>query len=133
MDPVSIAGLLKTSLTLTKQVIGYLTDVYNANSERKKFLDEINGTRDLLTQLSLKSEAKWGDTMKVLATANGPLEKLETTLNDLENRLRPSGSRLKKFGTALKWPFNKPETENIITSLERSKSLLTLALQRDLM
>ena len=130
MEPVGIS----TILTLTQQVLGYIKDAYNASSERKKLLDEITSTQDLLIQLSEKSEqAKWGDTLKVLATPRGPLQQLETALKRLEKDLRPSNSRLKTMGKALKWPFDKKDTESIVSSLERSKSLLTLALQRDLM
>ena len=134
MDPVSIASLVKTSLTLAHTVLGYIADAYAATGERKRLFDEVSSTQDLLTQLSQKSdEARWGDTMKVLATDRGPLRQLEKALRGLEERLRPSDSRLKSFGKALKWPFDKKEIEAIVASLERSKSLLTLALQRDLM
>jgi len=130
MEPVGIT----TILTLTQQVLGYLKDAYNANEERKKLFDEITSTQVLLIQLSEKSEqAKWGDTLKALATPRGPLERLETALKRLEKDLRPSDSRLKTMGKALKWPFDKKDTESIVSSLERSKSLLNFALQRDLM
>ena len=120
MEPVGIS----TILTLTQQVLGYIKDAYNASEERKKLFDEITSTQDLLIQLSEKSEqAKWGDTLKVLATPRGPLQQLETALKRLEKELRPSNSRLKTMGKALKWPFDKKDTESIVSSLERSKSL----------
>jgi hypothetical protein len=133
-EPVGFAASIITLLQLTKDVLEYIKEAHNASHERKKFSDEIESTQNLLAQLTLKSEeAKWGDSMKVLATPRGPLNRLESTLKGLEARLKPSDGRVKALGKALKWPFDKKETEAMIASLERSKSLLTLALQRDLL
>jgi len=51
-----------------------------------------------------------------------------TALTDLEKRRRLPKNGLKN---TLKWPFDKKESEAIILSLERSKSPLKLALERD--
>jgi hypothetical protein len=134
VEPVGLAASITALLQLTKGVLGYINETYNASNNRKRFSDEIESTQHLLEQLSLKSEeAKWADTMKVLATPQGPLNQLESTLKGLEKRLKPSDGRLKTLGKTLKWPFDQKEVEAMITSLERSKSLLVLALQRDLM
>lgn len=133
-EPVGFAASIITLLELTKGVLEYIRDAYNAINERKKLSDEIESTQRLLEQLNLKSEeAKWGDTMKVLTIPGGPLQQFETQLKQLEKCLAPSNSQWKKLGTALKWPLNRKATEEIFTSLERFKSLLTIALQRDLM
>jgi len=130
MEPAGITAIL----TLVQQVHSYIKEAYNADDERKQLHDEITSTQDLLEQLNEKSEqAKWGDTLTVLATPHGPLQQLETTLKRLEKDLRPSDSRLKTMAKTLKWPLHKKDTESLVSSLERSKSLLTLALQRDLM
>jgi hypothetical protein len=71
--------------------------------------------------------------MKVLATPQGPLHRLETTLKHLVKGLKPSSSRLIKTGKALAWPFQKKDCQEILSALERSKSLLTLALQNNLL
>jgi len=133
-EPVGFAASIITLLQLTKDVLEYLKEAHNASHERSKLSAEIESTQNLLAQLTLKSEeAKWGDSMKVLATPRGPLNRLESTLKGLEQRLKSSDGRVKALGKALKWPFDKKETEAMIASLERSKSLLTLALQRDLL
>ena len=71
--------------------------------------------------------------MKTLATPQGPLDRLETHLKSLVKGMRPLNSRLKTVGKMLTWPFEKKEYQDIMSSLERYKSLLSLALQNDLL
>ena len=135
VDPVSIAKAIGTLLDLTKTVLGYVKDVYLASKDRQKLFDEVASTQAFLEQLNEKSEhAKWRDTivMNILAAPQGPLQQLTNTLEPLKEKLKPSDNRLKNFGKAVAWPFKKEEMVSIFSSLERSKSLLTLALQRDL-
>jgi hypothetical protein len=134
VEPVGFAASLITLLDLTRSVLDYIKNTYHAHKERRKIFDEVTSTQCLLAQLQDKSEkTKWGDSMKVLATPFGPLQQLETVLNKLEKGLNPCNNRLKTFGKALIWPFEKKETETILSSLERCKLLLTLALNRDLL
>lgn len=133
-EPVGFVASILTLLGIAQKVLEYVKDTCHASKERRKIFDEVASTLVLLTQLQEKSEqAKWGDTMKVLATPQGPLQQLETALKKLENGLKPSNNRLKTVGKTLTWPFEKKETDIILSSLERSKSLLTLALNKDLM
>lgn len=134
VEPVGFTASIVILLVLTKQVLGYIKDAHNASNKRKKVFEEITSTQNLLRQLNQKlEEAKWGDTMKVLTTPRGPLQQLENALKDLEKRLRLSENCWKTLKKTFKWPFDKKETDSIFSSMERSKSLLTLALQQDSM
>jgi len=133
-ESVGFAASIVTLLDLTRKVLEYVKDACYASRERKKIYDEVTSTQGLLEQLNEKSEqAKWGDTLKILDTPQGPLQQLETALKRLEKGLKASDNCFRTLGNALTWPFEKKETDAILSSLERPKSLLTLALQRDLM
>ena len=133
-EPVGFAASIVTLLDLTKQVLEYIHDAYHANKEREEILHEVRSTQQILLELKEKSnEEKWTDVMKVVNMPQGPLQRLESALMSLAKGLKPSSSGLKTAGKALIWPFKKKEYQEILGSLERSKSLLALALQKDLM
>jgi len=133
-EPVGFAASIITLVDLTNKVFEYMNDAYRSTKERDKIFHEVTGTQEVLRQLQAKANSdKWADTMKVLATPQGPLYCLESSLKSLVRGLKPSDSRLETFGKAMIWPFEKREYQYIVSSLERSKSLLILALQNDLL
>jgi hypothetical protein len=133
-EPVGFAASIITLLDLSREVLEYIKDAYHANKEREEIFLEVTSTQDVLLQLQQKStQEKWTDITKVLSLPQGPLQRLERALNGLVKGLKPSNSRLKTIGKALTWPFEKKEYQEILSSLERSKSLVTVALQKDLM
>jgi hypothetical protein len=60
----------------------------------------------------------------------GPLEQFKGALEQLASRLEPSKG-VKKVGRALTWPFQTEEIKEILSTIERQKSLFDLALQND--
>jgi hypothetical protein len=128
MDP---ATSIITLVQFTGTVIGYINDVKGASEERKRILDELSSTHYLLFLLKDKAEAKeWGDTIKSLAIPKGPLEQFKDALERLASKLAPAEG-LKKVGRALTWPFQKDDVKYILSTIERQKSLFSLALQND--
>ena len=133
-EPAGFAASIITLLDLAKEVLEYISDTYHASKERNEIFMEVKSTQEILTQLKEKSTLeKWADITKVLDLECGPLQRLERALRSLIKGLKPSNSRLKTLGKAMNWPFEKKEFQEILSSLERSKSLLMLALQKDLM
>jgi hypothetical protein len=133
-EPVGFAASIITLVELAKDILEYVRDAYHGRKERNEIFLEVTSTLEVLSQLQDKANsAKWGDTMKVLATPHGPLDRLRTNFQSLVRGLKSSDGRLKTAGKALIWPFEKKEYQDILSSLERSKWLLTLALQNDLL
>jgi hypothetical protein len=67
------------------------------------------------------------ETIKTLEQPDGPLPRLQLILLQLETRFRSDNS----FRSSLKWPFQEKDVRKIIDGVEREKSLLGLALQKD--
>jgi hypothetical protein len=134
-DPLSISAGIIAVLQLTSTVVQYITDVKDASEERLRIRDEISGTSYLLYMLKDRVlQASLGEpwllTVQSLDVPKGPLEQFKKALEQLATRLTPS-KRLKKVGKALTWPFQREEIKEILSMIERQKSLFDLALQND--
>lgn len=134
VEPVGFAASITALLDLAKKVVEYITDAYHASNECNEILIEVTCNQEILLQLQQKSkQEQWADIIKVLDMKHGPLQRLEKALKSLVRCLKPSNNHLKTLGKAMSWPTAKTEYQEIFSSLERSKSLLMLALQKDLM
>ena len=58
------------------------------------------------------------------------MEQFKRALEQLASRLEPSKGP-KMVGKALAWPFQTEEIKEILSTIERQKSLFDLALQND--
>jgi hypothetical protein len=135
VDPLALSQGIITVLQLTVTVINYLKDAKHASADRKTILDEVECIRSLLSILNEKatspeSKEKWHETLKSLNGPNGPLEQCKLLLEGLVSKLRPADG-LKKVGIALFWPFQKQDIKDILSNMERQKTLFLLALQND--
>ena len=63
-------------------------------------------------------------TMGLTNTLNDTVDELSNTLINMETRVTKDGQLIQR----LKWPFTEKENEKYLSSLERYKSILTLAL-----
>jgi hypothetical protein len=134
-DPLSISASIIAVLQLTSTVVGYLNDVKDASEERLRIRDEITSASFLLYMLRDRAEQAslgeaWLSTVRSLSVPKGPLEQFKRALEQLAARLAPV-NKLRKFGKALKWPFQREEIKDILSTIERQKSLFDLALQND--
>jgi hypothetical protein len=73
---------------------------------------------------------QWSGTIKALEDPGAPLGRLWITLNIVKVKLEPKEG-LQKVISKLKWPFDEKEIEKIISTIEREKDLLHLALTND--
>jgi hypothetical protein len=134
-DPLSISASIVAILQLTATVVQYLHDMKDVFKDCQSLLVEISSVSSLLYTLKdLAKRAHWGDTwlatMKSLMVPKGPMELLNTALEDLASRLVPVDG-LRKVGKAMAWPFQKKEIVSILGVIERQKTLFALALQTD--
>lgn len=135
MDPLSVSASIVALLQLTGTVVQYLNSVRGASEDRQKILLEISSVSGLLYRLGDLAEQieggdSWYKTLKSLAVPQGPLEQFKTVLEILAAKLKPVDG-WKKAGSALKWPFQKGEIKDLVSTIERQKTLFGLALQSD--
>ena len=149
-DPLTIIGGVAAVLQISSTVVSLIKSVKGATHDRQRLLAEINATAALLGTLKDYAEidaVSWTKTFHTLCESNnGPIQRFEAELHRLQKKLAPQGmSNTKHDGHLpivhnlhgkpwlqfLKWPFEKDEIREIITSIERQKSLLNIALTND--
>jgi hypothetical protein len=136
MDPFSISvgalAIIQTAFNLTVAVSGYLRDVNDAPKDKQKLLAEVVSLQAFFTILKGKAESQgaWHKTLESLAAPKGPLEQFKMALEGLVSKIQPADG-LQKLRKAAAWPFQKKETKDILSILERHKTLFVLAVQDD--
>lgn len=135
MDPLSVSASIVAVLQLTTTVIQYMSHVKDGSDDRSRIRSELCGINGILSILNGKAVEEqqgdaWSMTFQSLCVVNGPLQQFEQTLQRLAKKLRvPSNSR--KLFSAIDWPFKQDEVTELLTSLERQKSLFLFAQQND--
>ena len=137
MDPLSITASIAAVLQITGTIISYLSDVLDAPHDRMKLASELSGLVSLLQVLRIriqqaKPEDPWFTTLLELMAKNHPLDQLESDLVLLTAKIEPP-TGIKIIGKRLTWKFDKVEVTNILSKIERIKTLVTLALTNDLL
>lgn len=142
-DPLSISASIIAVLQLTSVVAKYLKDVKGGAGDRLRLREEIRSAVALLEMLKDRIEddddedegdggdmSAWRDSVQQLAVSDGPLDQFKKSLERLVKKLVPTGTfqNLKK---SLAWPFDKKDVDENLRSIERQKSLFSLALEND--
>jgi hypothetical protein len=135
MDPLSVTASIIAILQLSSKVVGYLTDVKDGSRERAMCAVEVSNLHSLLLNLRFHLEegnanTLWRTAIRALAVENGPLDQFKQALETLQAKMT-EGGRLKKARDILMWKFKKEEVDSILGRIERLKTLVEIALQRD--
>ncbi len=138
MDPVTALGLVASVVQLiiaTTKAVGYVNDVKNAPKERAKLARETTSLLALLTNLRYMLEEAdtteaWFSGIRTLGVENGPLDQYKEAMEELAMKICPENG-LKKFGKRLVWTLEKKEIQEILGKIERMKTFVGLALQKD--
>lgn len=132
MGPLSIIAVMQ----VTGTIISYLSSVRDAPEDRMKFAMELSGLNSLLSVLHNRvkdpSDDPWFITVQGLGVRNGPLDQFMSSLVQLKSKLEPVKG-LKQAGKILTWHFDKREILDILSAIERIKTLVSLALENDLL
>ena len=72
----------------------------------------------------------WFIGVRSLGIEYEPLDQFKEAMELLASKLKPQ-SGLKKFGAKLLWTLDKKEINDVLSRIERMKTLVGLALQRD--
>lgn len=135
MDPLSVTASIITVIDLTAKVISFLNGIKDASKERARCAIEASNVFNLLTNLKYRLEEAtpedpWTTAVRALGTENGPLDQFKGTLEELISKLT-LGTGFKKTGRAIVWKLDKAEVNDIISRIERLKSLIQIALEMD--
>jgi hypothetical protein len=138
MDPAAVVGLAASIVQLigaTTKAIKYLNDVKNAPKDRARLAREAISLLGLLTDLryrveEVKSTDPWLSGIHSLGVEGGPLEQFKNAMDELAVKLKPK-SGVKGFGRVLLWTLDKNEIGNILSKIERLKTLVSFSLQKD--
>ena len=138
MDPITAVGLAASIAQLfdaTTTAIKYLNDVKDAPKDRATLAREGSSLLALFTDLRYRVEEAqltdpWFTGVRSLGGESGPLGQFKEAIEELARKLKPEAG-IKKFGKALIWTLDKNEISNILSKIERLKTLVSLALQQD--
>ena len=138
MDPITAVGLVASVVQLidaTATAIKYLNDVKDAPKDRATLAREGSSLLALFTDLRYRVEeadstSAWFAGVRSLGVEGGPLDQFKDAMEGLARKLKPEAG-IKKFGKTLIWTLDKNEISNILSKIERLKTLVGLALQKD--
>lgn len=133
MDPLSISASITALLQLTGMVIQCLSTVRGACRDRQRIFSELCCINCVLYTLQDQATQKApleSLTFQLLNVPNGPLDQFKETLEIMAKRLTPVHG-WKKVNKAIVWPFEKEEIQGFLTTIERQKTLFSLARQHD--
>lgn len=125
------------ALQLTESVVDYVNTIRNASAYQRNIAIEASNLYGLLTSLrfrveAARSEDPWYLQVKKLGEKNGPLDQFRSALESLAARTQPT-TGASKAARVLKWKFDKAHVQETLTKTERLKTLVSIALQNDLM
>jgi hypothetical protein len=135
-DALGIAASIIALLQASGAVVQYLKSSKDANKDIQALKIEVINVRGLLYSLKDLLPEPEADEVSLLpvfeslGSLDGPLKQFEIILTELSLRLKPKEG-LKKTTQVLSWHFKKDEIKNLIGTVERYKTLFSLALQND--
>ena len=133
MDPLGATASIVTLLQLAGAVIRYLSILKDTSDDIKTLVLELctirgllSTIKDLITEESILHESLDGP--------DGLFSQIESSLQALASKVQPtSTTTAHKLVQKLRWPLRREEITDVLSSFERQKTLLGLALQSDQM
>lgn len=138
MDPITGIGLVASVVQListTADLVRYINKVKDGSTDRRRLALECAGLIGFLTEfryeiedLDLQDPRLKG--MQALAQEGSPLEQLAQALQTIAEKLKPAG-RIRRCLKAFIWPLQKEDIDDVLSKMERLKSLIALYRQGD--
>lgn len=130
-----VSGIIAVA-DLTYTVLGYLKSVHDAGKEIQDYNREAPNFAELLTSLAVhvaQSGGQNGDPWfeSVRALQHGPMQQYRTAVETFKEKVTPGTGRRERFAQHLIWKFVKDDVKHILEKMERLKSLIVIALQKD--
>ncbi|KAF8847654.1 hypothetical protein BDZ45DRAFT_811419 [Acephala macrosclerotiorum] len=135
-DVLGVTASIIALLQLSGVVIGYLKDVKDASKDCQTILLEIGSTRCLLQVLNdlltgSHTQPSYLAAARSLAVPHGPLDQFRSALERLSGKIITPANGFAKAAKVLTWSLKKDEVKELLSTIERLKSLFSLALQND--
>jgi hypothetical protein len=135
MDPLSITASTIAIIQMSSSIVSYVNRAAGAPEQRKRLRDELRSCEFVVQRLSdqvsdAEESSTWLETIKVLEGLDSPLGRLRAAFLIVNTKLKPKKG-LKYIASALKWPFEESDVNEIVSMIEREKNLLSLALAND--
>jgi hypothetical protein len=139
MDPfsgtASAIAILQLSGAIIATCYNYHSRIKSAAKDAKQIINELNGLRTVVESLlSILDEER--DTkapisvLEKLAEKDGPLERCQTDLEELTQKLEPrEGWRHVK--AVILWPLKESEVKRVLSNIQDTKSTIQIALALD--
>ena len=133
MEPLGATASVVSLLHLVGAVIKYLSALKDASDDIKHLVLELCTIRGLLS--TIKDLVTEGSVFhESLGGHDGLFSQIESLLQSLASKIEPtSTTTAHKLVQKLRWPLRKEEVKDVLLSIERQKTLLSLALQNDQM
>jgi hypothetical protein len=136
MDPISFISSLVSVIQATNTAINYLKDVKDAPRERLDVLQSLASMNSLLDFLKERVEQSqpddtWFKSARRLAEPDCALVLLQAALDRLKKQLKPADTAVGRLKQSVKWSFDRTEVSTVLSSMERLKSLVVIALEDD--
>ena len=133
MEPLAATASIVSLLQLAGAVIKYLSVLKDASDDIKALVLELctirgllSTIKDLVTEEFILHESLGGH--------DGLFSQIESLLQSLASKVEPTSTTTAyKLVQKLRWPLRKEEVKDVLSSIERQKTLLGLALQNDQM
>jgi Fungal N-terminal domain of STAND proteins len=131
-DPLSITASIVAVVQVSAIVLKSLGDLKDTPRDLRRLRTEIDNLQSILIPAleRLKRAKEEKLTIEQLLSAQGPLEEFRVLLEHLKKKLAPAAG-LNKARRAVTWQFQKGEIKDILSTIERQKSLFALALQTE--
>lgn len=126
---IAVTQLTQVTGQLIASVCIYYGDVKRAPNEIQKLADELRSLSTVLA--ALKTYADKNQHSAALKELAGDLAECTQEFQELHTKLSKPKKEWKKLWRNLKWPFKKVGTLEIISRIERHKTLFSLALDVD--
>ena len=133
MEPLGATASIVSLLQLAGAVIKYLSILKDASHDIKALILELCTIRGLLSTIK---DLITGESIlhESLGGPDGLFSQIESSLQALASKVEPTSTNTAhKLVQKLRWPLQKDEVKDVLSSIERQKTLLSLALQNDQM
>ena len=135
MEVAAFVATVVQLISVTSKVIIYFNDVKDAPKDRAMLAREASGLLALLTDLRYRVEDttsmdSWFAGLRSLGGEGGPLMEFKGALEHIADKLAPA-SNVVNVMRVFRWTLEKKEVDTILSKIERLKTLIGLALQKD--
>lgn len=136
MDPLSVTASIIAIVQVSSVVIKGIKGLKDTSTDRTQCSNEISNLSVLLVRLMHRlDEAStndiWHTEVRLLTATDGPIHQYKSALEQLQSKFTSSASSKIKIVGTFRWIFIKEDVANILTCIERLKSLTQIVLQMD--